>query len=85
MILKFEKTKISGIDGRTYTIYTEKDSQKEKPFQMVASPSGISFKGDMERELTNHNVDMQDFARQVGEIWKEHLRLKPKIYKANEQ
>jgi hypothetical protein len=28
---------------------------------------------------------MQDFARQVGEIWKEHLRLKPKIYKANEQ
>jgi hypothetical protein len=79
MLIQFEKSKYSGIDGRTYVAFTQKNSTQEKPFQIIASPSGVSFKGTMEGEIQKNLPEMQDFARMVAEAWKEHLRLKPII------
>lgn len=79
MLIQFEKTKYSGLDGRTYVAFTQRESTALIPFQIIASPSGLSFKGTMEGEIQKNLPEMQDFAKMVGEAWREHLKLRPII------
>jgi hypothetical protein len=51
------------------------------PFTIRATPHGVNFEGTLKSPITDHN-DLQEFARLMGDAWKEHLKLRPQIVHA---
>lgn len=78
MILVTTKTKFTGMDGRTVVAFVQKDGHAVDPFTITASPSGVSFKGIMVGEFSGQN-DLQEWAKLMGDVWRERLKLRPSI------
>lgn len=77
---KFLRTKFSGIDGRTIVTFQEQTG-KDNPFEIRLTPSGMSFSGKLEKEISSMD-ELQDWARLISACWGEHERLRPKITKS---
>ena len=88
MVLVMKKVKWTGLDQRTVVSFVQVVPQKEgdttkevstvDPFTITVSPSGISFKGSMVGELQEQK-ELQEFAKLIGDVWKERLSLRPKL------
>lgn len=75
--MKFNKAKATTLDNRTVVSFTE-DSGQPFPFTIKCSSSGMTFEGNMSKEIVTHS-DLQAFAKAVAEAWSEHQKLAPKI------
>lgn len=72
--MEFIVTKYDGLDGKTKVAYTEKDGD----FAVIADQSGINFKGTLKEPLSSH-TELNAFAELIGDMVKEHFKLKPKL------
>lgn len=69
------KEKVSGLDGRTYSRWIEKDSTEARPFRITASASGMRFEGTMQGEIENME-ELQEWAKLTSDVWVEHTKLR---------
>ncbi len=74
---KFERSKISTLDGRPEVRYVEK-SGTGNPFAIVCSTVGVRFQGRLEKQIETE-LDLQDFAELMSMAWKDHKAIIPKI------
>lgn len=86
-----DRLKWTGPDNRTYVTYTQKNPEGYMPrevsldaFTITVSPSGVSFKGKMIGEMSDQ-ADLQDFAKIMGDVWKDRLKLRVHIVAPDKQ
>lgn len=84
--MTMDRLKWTGPDGRTYVTYTQKhaDNVTLDAFTITVSPSGVSFKGKMLGELDDQ-ADLQGFAKLMGDVWKDRLKLRIHIVAPDKQ
>ena len=73
----FLKTKYTAIDNKTIVAFTEQSGSAHE-FSVKASGQGIWFEGALSHKIDNEK-ELNDFARLIGDAWKEHQKLAPKI------
>jgi hypothetical protein len=79
--LKFKREKVSSLMGYTEVRYTEEGMAgdvPENPFQIIADPMGVRFKGGPSTHITSQD-DLEIFAATVGAAFHDHVALKPKL------
>lgn len=79
MKLEFDPQPIDfkGLDGRRTITFIQKDGGVQ-PFCVVATPSGISFRGTMNGEFESGD-DLASLRDVIGKAWDWHLKLVPKL------
>lgn len=73
---EFKREKYSSLSGMT-TVRLEQITGHPYPFKICCDSAGINFDGIL---CIESQSELQDFARLIGDAWKEHLLLAPKIY-----
>lgn len=78
MGLKFVREKRSSLMGHTEVVYTEASTAKElHPFQIVATPFGLTMRGSM--PIVGRMQELDPLARAISQAWDDHTSLKPKL------
>lgn len=74
--MKFERKKFDNLSGGTSVTYTDGE------FELLATRDGVVIKG--QSSVIGDFNELQEFARIVSEVWKDHMQLKPRIARAGE-
>jgi hypothetical protein len=72
------REKRSSLLGHTEVVYTEASTSKElHPFQIVATPFGLTMRGSM--PVVGQMQELDPLARTIDLAWEDHRALKPKL------
>lgn len=75
---EFRVDKYSALDGKTTVAFIQERKETGEPFTIKVNQSGMSFSGSMDQPISD-KVQLNDLARLIGDAWKEHMKLVPKL------
>ena len=70
----FKIEKFTNFDGGTIVSYTQTDT--ENPYKLSATELGVRFEGKLEIQGEDN---LRDLARLIADVWKDHVKIAPKI------
>jgi hypothetical protein len=78
--LKFTRNKSTHLLGHTQVSFYL--AEPDATFKVCATPGGIFFEGTS--PVISNRVELDSLAKVIGDAWKEHLSLKPKLASLSE-